>query len=1027
MAQTLHAPPLPIPLHVDQDRDHSVTSAWARIGFRLLLVLILAMGATLVQATTCANAIVINPASLPITNQALVCGTGNDLNATNVPGAICGSGSSDYYKGGNEALYMFTPTTTASYQLSYTGQTWSAAMVYIGCPTLNNCLYGAGQTGNSVGFAVTLNAGTTYYIWFDTWPSPASPCPGTFSLGPPPPPIGNDNPCSATSLTVNSSLVCTSQTSGSLVGATATTTVPTTPCFGTPNDDVWFSFVATGPTHYVSLNNVSGSPTDLYHAVYRGTSCSSLINISCSDNDNSVVTGLVAGSTYWVRVYSYSSSTGATTTFRVCIGTPPPPPANDNPCGAVGLTVNPTLVCTSQTPGSLVSATPTSTVPTDPCYGTPNDDVWFKFTATGPTHHISLNNVSGSPTDLYHAVFSGSNCNSLTNISCSDPDNSVVTGLVPGNTYWVRVYSYSSSTGATSTFNVCVGTPPPPPPAPVCGGVFYDDGGATGSYSASAGQTTTICPATPGDMVTLIFTQFDTESNYDQLRIYDGNSTAGTLLGTFSGNALPPVLTASNPSGCLTAVFTSDGSVQKAGWVAQVLCGPMPAGDCVYVLHLHDTGGNGWGTSTVGVRINGGPYTFHTVTASDKIVFIGVNLGDLVELNYTVNTGPNQNQNSYTISKLGQNPYFSSSTPPASGITYSQIVTCGPPPAQPQDCIGGITVCSSQAITNNSAGTGDVMDLNSSNQGCLSSGERQGTWYYFSPQTAGNIGFSIAPANGSDDYDFAVWGPYSSAQCPTGPPLRCSYNAPPSYTVGLGNGATDLTESASGDGWVRTIDAQADQIFVLYIDNFSTSGQAFTLSWQLSSGTTLDCTTLPVEFLNLEATAYKPVIHVTWATATEQNSSHYIVERSADNEAFTPIGSMQAAGSSQFRRDYVFVDDAPHKGVNYYRLQQVDLDGSSEQTHTVTATLYADGGKPTLYPNPATDMLNVAFNSPLEGSAVLVVEDALGRTIAQSTTVALRGEQKAEVPLAGLAMGWYNLRIALPDGSILQGGVFLKQ
>ncbi|MBX2982735.1 MAG: hypothetical protein KF843_08685 [Flavobacteriales bacterium] len=845
------------------------------------------MASTTAQATTCANAIVINPASLPITNQALVCGTGNEMNATTVPGAICGSGSSEFYKGGREALYSFTPTTSASYQLSYAGQSWSAAMVYIGCPTLNNCLYGSGQTGTAVSFSVTLTAGVTYFIWFDTWPSPASPCPGTFSLGPPPPPITNDNPCQAT-----------------------------------------------------------------------------------------------------------------------------------------GLTVNPTLVCTSQTPGSLVGATATTGV-TSPCGGTPNDDVWFKFTATGPTHHISLNNIAGSTTDLFHAVFSGPNCNSLTNVSCSDPNSSIVTGLITGNTYWVRVYSWSSSNGATSTFNVCVGTPPPPPPPPACGGTFHDNGGATGSYQANSNETTTICPATPGDMVSLIFTQFDLETNYDQLRIYDGNSTAGALMGTFTGNALPPVLTASNPSGCLTVVFTSDGSVQYAGWAAQVLCGPMPAGDCVYALHLHDSGGNGWGTSSVGVRINGGPYTYHTVTASDNIIFIGVNLGDLIELNY-VATGPNQGQNSYSISKLGQNPYFTSSTPPAAGIIFSQIVTCGPPPAQPQDCVGGITLCSSQSITNSSGSTGDVMDLNSTNQGCLSSGERQGTWYYFSPQTAGNIGFSITPANGNDDYDFALWGPYASAQCPTGPPLRCSYNAPPSYTVGLGNGATDFTEGAGGDGWVSTINVQADDVYVLYIDNFSTTGQAFTLNWQLTN-TSLDCTTLPVELISLEATARKPEIDVTWTTATEQNSSHFIVERSPDNGTFTPIGTMAAAGNTQFRRDYHFVDVAPHKGVNYYRLQQVDLDGTTEQTHTVTAMLNEDGGKPTIYPNPANEILNVAFNSPLDGTVVLMVEDALGRTIAQSTTVALRGEHKAEVPLTGLAKGWYNLRIALPDGSVLQGGGFLKK
>ncbi|MFM9951435.1 MAG: hypothetical protein ACKV1O_26105, partial [Saprospiraceae bacterium] len=59
-------------------------------------------------ATTCPNA--INIPSVPVTNQSLVCGGGNDLSSTTVA-AACG-GASNSYKGGNEALYTFTPTTT---------------------------------------------------------------------------------------------------------------------------------------------------------------------------------------------------------------------------------------------------------------------------------------------------------------------------------------------------------------------------------------------------------------------------------------------------------------------------------------------------------------------------------------------------------------------------------------------------------------------------------------------------------------------------------------------------------------------------------------------------------------------------------------------------------------------------------------------------------------------------------------------------------------------------------------------------
>lgn len=978
------------------------------------------LGTGQVQATTCAGAITLNPASLPITNQALVCGGANDLNSTNVPGALCGTGDIDSYKNGNEALYTLTPTTTGLYNVSVSGQTWSSVQVWAGCPTSGGtCIYGDGNSAASTTITVTLNAGTQYYIWFDTWPTPTSPCPGTFSIGPPPPPPANDNPCGATTLTANASCVYTSSTT---VNATATTGVPAPGCASYNGGDVWFKVVVP-PSGGLIFDTNTGVITDGGMALYTAPACSGPFTLVTCDDDASAngampritAGGLTPGSTVYVRFWEYGNDNPGT--FSICAQTyaPPTPPANDNPCNATVAAVNSGTTCVTQTPGTVAGAT-ASGLPATPCFGTPDNDVWFQFTATNTTHYISLNNVVGNTTDMYHAIYSGS-CGSLTNIACSDADQSTVTGLTVGNTYWIRVYTYwANSPAANTTFNLCITSPPPPP---VCGGMFYDSGGASGNYSNNENYTYVICPP-PGQAASLLFTQFNTES-IDDLIIYDGNSTAAPVIGTYSGTTLPPPIIASNPTGCLTVVFDSDGSVVYGGWAANVNCQALPAGDCVYILRLHDSAGNGWGSSAVRYRINGGAWNSYTVTASDNFVLIGVNMGDLIEIDY-VASGPNQGQNSWTISKLGQFPYYSSPTPPTPGIAWSQVVTCGPPPNPPQDCLGGITICNSQSITHNSTDWGWTMDLNSGNQGCLSS-EHQGTWYFFSPQTAGTVGFTITPSS-NDDYDFAVWGPFSSAQCPTGPPLRCSWNAPGGqYLTGLGNGASDVSEGASGDGWVQTINVTAGQVYVMYIDNWSSSGQAFTLNWQLS-GTSLDCTVLPMELLTLEAVANDPVVHVQWATATEQNTSHFVVERSPDNVQFTPIGTVQAAGNSQFRTDYLFVDEHPLRGVNYYRLEQVDHDGASTRTHTVTATLSL-GSTAMIFPNPATNILQVLLPAALGQEARIVLQDAVGRTVADRVKLD-PGQTATAMPLDGLAKGWYRVSIAMADGTTLQGGTFLK-
>ncbi|MGJ8684145.1 MAG: choice-of-anchor J domain-containing protein [Nonlabens sp.] len=134
------------------------------------------------------------------------------------------------------------------------------------------------------------------------------------------------------------------------------------------------------------------------------------------------------------------------------------------------------------------------------------------------------------------------------------------------------------------------------------GDVFTDSGGTAAGYSASENTTYTICPDNAGDVVYVDFTAFDAEENsfsmncYDGLTIYAGSDTtfpiisppngtgdvwcwdpASTNAFQGTGDLTTMMLIGSLPSGCITFVFTSDGSVQEDGWEAAVTCGPPPA------------------------------------------------------------------------------------------------------------------------------------------------------------------------------------------------------------------------------------------------------------------------------------------------------------------------------------------------------------------------------------------------------------------------------------------------------------------
>ena len=404
------------------------------------------------------NDLCANATSLP-------CGTNNLAGTTNFTTNVAhGTGCTMSNYG---VWYTFTgdgqQTTISSTAAS--GYDHEMAIASGTCGSLTNIACRDAFSGGTETHTFITTPGVNYYVYIAHY-GDGNTTTGNFTISRTCTPVtvpSNDNCINATALTVNPDLNCGVTTHGDLSFATASGN-PVTPCSGTANDDVWYSFVATSSSHRIELLNVTGSTTDLYHAVYSGN-CGSLTNILCSDPNSSTVTGLTPGNTYYVRVYSYGS-TQTTTSFDICIGTPPPPPPNDECVNAIPLTVNSDYNCADFVSGTITSATPSAQA-ISPCSGTPNDDVWYSFVATSSSHRIELLNVTGSTTDLYHAVYSG-NCGSLTNILCSDPNSSTVTGLTPGNTYYVRVYTWSSTVGANVNFDICIGTPPPPGPGDLC-------------------------------------------------------------------------------------------------------------------------------------------------------------------------------------------------------------------------------------------------------------------------------------------------------------------------------------------------------------------------------------------------------------------------------------------------------------------------------------------------------------------------------------------------------------------------------
>ncbi len=133
---------------------------------------------------------------------------------------------------------------------------------------------------------------------------------------------------------------------------------------------------------------------------------------------------------------------------------------NDECADAIIAPVNQDQNCGQIASGSLTGATASAQPNT--CFGTADDDVWFEFTATSTFHSIKLFNIIGTTTDLFHVLYSGDSCDNLTLMYCSDNNSSIAENLTIGQTYTVRVYSYTATPNQVVNFDLCIGTIPSP-------------------------------------------------------------------------------------------------------------------------------------------------------------------------------------------------------------------------------------------------------------------------------------------------------------------------------------------------------------------------------------------------------------------------------------------------------------------------------------------------------------------------------------------------------------------------------------
>ncbi len=207
-------------------------------------------------------------------------------------------------------------------------------------------------------------------------------------------------------------------------------------------------------------------------------------------------------------------------------------------------------------------------------------------------------------------------------------------------------------------------------------------------------------------------------------------------------------------------------------------------------------------------------------------------------------------------------------------------------------------------------------------------------------------------------------------------------------------------------------------------------------SWSIVSIEDFDASPLPVRLVDFTARKQETGVQLSWKTTEEVNASHFDIERSADAKTWEKIGEVKAKaeGGNRMFESYTFTDQLWRHIITstnqlivasanhhiYYRLRQLDLDGSYEYSRLVSVMWEKDGQEATLYPNPSVDGHLKVHGVKVQAYELL---DATGRLL---ETVRFIQPQRT-LQLAPATSGVYWLRLESSDGTVVIRKVIMMQ
>lgn len=178
---------------------------------------------------------------------------------------------------------------------------------------------------------------------------------------------------------------------------------------------------------------------------------------------------------------------------------------------------------------------------------------------------------------------------------------------------------------------------------------------------------------------------------------------------------------------------------------------------------------------------------------------------------------------------------------------------------------------------------------------------------------------------------------------------------------------------------------------------------------------------LPVDLLEFSGETCDDAVCLKWSTASEVNNDHFLIERSVDGLEYVLIGTVDGQGTKSIRTDYTFTDNEAIGSTIYYRLTQVDFDGTKKMYTPIAIKQENKILRFIISPNPTKEFAQVMIMNPsAETNATMEIFDLSGNAFGKSLLHLEKGVNTFSLPMDQLQNGIYSVRLISENGVALQ-------